>query len=58
MQVRDLLRLGPVAVRNKAAAKKAIDLLIEYGWIVEVTKRPHTIRLRSVATVAVSQGGA
>jgi hypothetical protein len=45
-QVRDALRLGPAALRTKAAAEEAVRILTEHYWIGEVSQRPRIFRLR------------
>jgi len=44
-QVRDVLRLGPTALRTKAAADDAVRILIDHGWLNELSQRPRTLRL-------------
>ena len=45
IRVHDLIRSGPVAVRNKSTALEVVAILKNYGWLTEVSKRPHTVRL-------------
>ena len=47
---RDILRLGPSPLRNKAEAEAeaALKLLLEHGWISETSQRPHRFRLVDV----------
>jgi hypothetical protein len=42
---RDLLQLGPNPLRTKVAMDGAVQVLMEHGWLVEVTKRPRRLRL-------------
>jgi hypothetical protein len=42
---RDVIRLGPSAVRTKAAADEALAVLAVHGWIEEVSARPRRVRL-------------
>jgi len=42
---REILRLGPNAVRTKEAAESAIDILVKHGWVVEISKRPRLLRI-------------
>lgn len=45
IQVRELIQLGPSKVRNKVAADEALDILCAHGLVVEVCKRPRTVRV-------------
>ena len=42
---RDVIRLGPSAVRTKAAADEAFAILAAHGWIAGVSARPRRVRL-------------
>ena len=42
---RDVIRLGPSAVRTKAAADEALAVLAAHGWIADVSDRPRRVRL-------------
>jgi hypothetical protein len=42
---RDILRLGPAAVRTKAEAEQAISVLISHGWLAETSSRPRRFKL-------------
>jgi hypothetical protein len=42
---RDILRLGPGPVRTKAMAEEAVSILINYGWLIEVSARPRRFRV-------------
>jgi hypothetical protein len=44
---RDMLRLGPAALRTKAAADEALSILKDHRWIVEVSSRPRRVRIRN-----------
>ena len=41
---REMLRLGPSAVRTKAAAEEALTILAAHGWTVEVSTRPRVVK--------------
>ena len=45
VEFRDILRLGPNAVRTKAAADAAIGTLVAHGWLAETSDRPRRLRL-------------
>jgi hypothetical protein len=42
---REILRLGPNAMRTKDVAEEALSILASHGWVVEISKRPRVIRL-------------
>jgi hypothetical protein len=42
---RDVVRLGPSALRTKTAADEAFAVLAAHGWIEEVSARPRRVRL-------------
>ena len=42
---REILRLGPNAMRTKDVVEEALSILASHGWIVEISKRPRVIRL-------------
>ena len=42
---RDVIRLGPNALRTKSAAEQAVTILINHGWLVEVSARPRCFLL-------------
>jgi hypothetical protein len=42
---RDILRVGPNAIRTKAAADDAVAVLIDHNWIEEVSTRPRRLQL-------------
>jgi hypothetical protein len=44
---RDVIRLGPGQTRTKAAAEEAVTILVNHGWLVEVSGRPRRFRLLS-----------
>ena len=44
-QVRDVLRLGPAALRTNAMAEEAVRILIEHHWLSEASKRPRILML-------------
>ena len=44
---RDIVRLGPTAVRTKEAAEDALSVLASHGWSLEVSTRPRRLRLVS-----------
>jgi hypothetical protein len=45
---RDVLRLGPRALRAKAKANEALAILKAHGWITKLSARPRRIRLLGV----------
>lgn len=46
---REIVRLGPSALRMKASAEEAVAILLSHGWIAEVSSRPRRIKLVSEA---------
>jgi hypothetical protein len=42
---RDILRLGPNAVRTKSVAEEAVAALAAHGWVTEVSDRPRVIKI-------------
>ncbi|QJP14622.1 DUF3987 domain-containing protein [Starkeya sp. ORNL1] len=44
---RTIMNSGPAQVRRKDMAEDAIKVLVDHGWIAEVSKRPRCIRLNS-----------
>jgi Protein of unknown function (DUF3987) len=42
---RDALRLGPGPVRTKAKADEAFAVLIDHGWVHQVSDRPRRVRV-------------
>ena len=42
---REILRLGPSAMRTKEVAEEALSILASHGWVVEISRRPRVIRL-------------
>ena len=44
--VRDIVRLGPSALRSKAAAEEALGILLDHGWIEKTSNQPKRYALR------------
>ena len=42
---REIVQLGPAAVRTKSAAEEAFATLTAHGWVIEVSARPRKVRL-------------
>ncbi len=42
---RDILQRGPTPVRTKDKAEKALEVLKEHGWVVDISLRPRRFRL-------------
>jgi hypothetical protein len=45
IEFRDILRLGPAAVRTKTAADDALAILAVHGWVKKISSRPHRLRI-------------
>lgn len=48
VEFRDVLRLGPLAVRTKAAAEDAFAILKSHRWVDEVSERPRRFRVHHI----------
>jgi hypothetical protein len=38
--IREIVRLGPSALRTKAAAEEAVGILLQHGWIKQISSSP------------------
>jgi hypothetical protein len=45
IEFRDIVRLGPSAIRTKAAADAALAILMAHGWVINLIGRPRRIRV-------------
>jgi hypothetical protein len=41
---REILQFGPNATRTKYAAERAIDILINHGWVTTVSAKPRILK--------------
>jgi Protein of unknown function (DUF3987) len=45
VSLREICRLGPTELRVKVAAERSCKILVEHGWLTEVSQRPHVWKL-------------
>lgn len=43
---REIVRLGPAAIRTKASADDAVSVLLAHRWLIETAQRPRTFTVR------------
>lgn len=47
LQIRTIMQMGPSPLRQKEQASEAVNILIDHGWIEELSSKPRTIRLKT-----------